>query len=130
MKTVSSWIRGLGTFALLAVTCISCGQSSNAAGTGIEGTITISPSHPGPTRVDEPNAAPLKNISFAVENETGAIADFTTDDVGKFRVSLKPGHYKISVKGANRIRRCGPFEVDVAAGRMTNVQWQCDSGMR
>lgn len=130
MKTVSSWIRALGACILLAVTCISCGQSSNATGTGIDGTITISPIHPGPTRVDQPNAAPLPNISFAVENETGAIADFTTDDLGKFRVSLKPGHYKISVKGEKRIRRCGPFEVDVAASGMTSVQWHCDSGMR
>ena len=99
-------------------------------GTGVEGTIMISPSHPGPTRVDEPNAAPLKNVGFAVENESGGVVNFVTDELGKFRVSLKPGHYKITVKGENRIRRCGPFEVDVAATGMTSVQWQCDSGMR
>jgi hypothetical protein len=99
-------------------------------GTGIEGTITISPSHPGPTLVSEPNAAPLKGVVFAIENESGHVTSFETDELGKFRVSLKPGHYKISVQGENRIRRCGPFEVDVAANRMTAVQRQCDSGMR
>ena len=98
--------------------------------TGVEGTITISPSHPGPTRENEPNAAPLPNLSFTVENEGGVIASFATDEQGRFRVSLKPGHYKVSVKGENRIRRCGPFEVDVAASGMTTVQWRCDSGMR
>ena len=24
----------------------------------------------------------------------------------------------------------GPFEADVALGKMTNVQWECDSGIR
>ena len=90
----------------------------------------ISPSHPGPTRVDEPNATPLADVGFEVANESGAVTTFITDTQGKFRVLLKPGHYKVSVKGENRIRRCGPFDVDVSANGMTSVQWQCDSGMR
>lgn len=130
MKTFSFRSPSFSAFTLLAIACISCGQSPGTMGTGVEGTITISPSHPGPTRVDEPNAAPMKNVEFAVENESGGVASFITDELGKFRVSLKPGHYKISVKGENRIRRCGRFEVDVAASGMTTVQWQCDSGMR
>jgi hypothetical protein len=28
------------------------------------------------------------------------------------------------------IGRYGPFDVDVAAGQMTKVEWQCDTGMR
>jgi hypothetical protein len=115
---------------MLALVCISCGQTPSTMETGIEGTVSISPSHPGPTRENEPNAAPLANLSFAVENDSGAVATFVTDEQGKFRVSLKPGHYKVSVRGENRIRRCGPFDVDVAVNGMTTVQWQCDSGMR
>ena len=130
MKTFSFRSPSFSAFTLLAIACISCGQSPGTMGTGVEGTITISPSHPGPTRVDEPNAAPMKNVEFAVENESGGVASFITDELGKFRVSLKPGHYKISVKGENRIRRCGPFEVDVDAGQATKVEWNCDSGMR
>ena len=56
---------------------------------------------------------------------------FTTDDQGRFRTALAPGHYKVSLKGkTSSIGRYGPFEVDVVAGQTTKVQWQCDSGMR
>ena len=130
MKSLSFPGLSFSAFTLLAIACISCGQTPGTVGTGIEGTITISPSHPGPTREDEPNAAPLKNVGFSVENESGGVASFVTDELGKFRVSLKPGHYKISFKGENRIRRCGPFEADVADGQTTKVEWNCDSGMR
>jgi hypothetical protein len=44
---------------------------------------------------------------------------------------LPPGHYKIFLKGRTTgIGRFGPFEADVAQGKMTNVQWECDSGIR
>ena len=111
--------------------CISSGQSPSGAGTGIEGIITISPSQPGPTRIDVSGSKPLANTAFVVENQKGEVTSFTTDDQGRFRVSLPPGHYKISLKGRkSSIGRFGPFEADVAPGKMTNVQWECDSGIR
>jgi hypothetical protein len=98
---------------------------------GIEGVIMISPARPGPIRADEPGSVPLANATFAVENNNGEVASFTTDDQGRFRVSLPPGHYKVSLKGRkSTIGHFGPFEVDVASGKMTNVQWECDSGLR
>jgi hypothetical protein len=72
---------GIAASVLLAALCISCSQ---ATGTGIEGTITISPSHPGPTLVSEPNAAPLKGVVFAVENESGHVTSFETDELDSF----------------------------------------------
>lgn len=99
--------------------------------TGIEGVITISPTHGGPIREDEPGSAGLANTEFEARDEKGAVASFTTDDQGRFRVSLPPGHYSVSRKGVQRkIGRFGPFEVDVLAGKMSKVQWNCDSGMR
>ena len=69
--------------------------------------------------------------TFGVEDNNGEVASFTTDDQGRFRASLAPGHYKVSLKGRkSSIGRFGPFEVDVVSGKMTNVQWECDSGMR
>jgi Carboxypeptidase regulatory-like domain len=99
---------------------------------GIEGVITVSPWRPGPVRVDEPGSKPLANATFVVETQANAVAsEFTTDAQGRFRVSLPPGHYKVSLKGKKSgVGKYGPFEVDVAAERMTPVQWQCDSGMR
>jgi hypothetical protein len=74
---------------------------------------------------------PLANARFVVEKNDAEVTSFITDDQGRFRVSLPPGHYKISLKGRkSSIGRFGPFEADVAQGKMTNVQWECDSGIR
>ena len=106
-------------------------QASSGAETGIEGVITISPAHAGPIRDDGPGSKPLVNATFAVENEKGSVASFTTDGQGHFRTSVPPGHYKVSMQGRkSSIGRFGPFEVDVVAGKMTSVQWECDSGIR
>src|SRR5207247_3102508 len=109
----------------------SIGQTPSGAETGIEGVITISPAQPGPIRADAPGSQPLANAAFVVQNENGEVASFTTDDQGHFRTPLPPGHYKVSMKGKRpRIGRYGPFEVDVVPGKMTKVQWECDSGIR
>ena len=107
------------------------GQARSSSESGIEGAITISPIQPGPIRADSPSSKPLANMAFVVENQNGEVASFTTDDQGRFRTSVPPGHYKVSMKGRkSTIGHFGPFEVDVVAGKMTNVQWECDSGIR
>ena len=120
---------------ILAVVVISgvflLGQTPFRAETGIEGVITISPAQPGPIRADSPGSQPLANAAFVVENQNGEVASFTSDDQGRFRISVPPGHYKVSIKGRkSSIGHFGPFEVDVAPGKMTTVQWECDSGIR
>ena len=111
--------------------CACTGQTPSGGESGIEGTITISPARPGPIRSDEAASVPLANATFVVENNNSEVASFTTNDQGRFRASLRPGHYKVSLKGRkSSIGRFGPFEVDVASGKMTNVQWECDSGIR
>ena len=111
--------------------CAAAGQTPSEVESGIEGTITISPSKPGPTRIDEAGSVPLANATFVVENNNAEVASFTTDEKGRFRVALPPGHYKAALKGRkSSIGRFGPFEFDVASGKMTNVQWECDSGIR
>jgi Prealbumin-like fold domain len=116
---------------IIMAVCVSTGQTPSAGESGIEGVITISPANPGPTRVDDVASKPLANATFAVEKNNGEVTSFITDGQGRFRVSLPPGHYKISLKGRkSSIGRFGPFEADVAPGKMTNVQWECDSGIR
>ena len=91
----------------------------------------IGPANPGPTRIGAAASAPVANASFAVEKNNGEVTSFTTDEQGRFRVGLPAGHYKISLKGRkSSIGRIGPFEADVDAGKMNNVQWECDSGIR
>jgi hypothetical protein len=116
---------------LVMAACVSAEQTPSGAETGIEGIITISPTQAGPVRDDSPASRPLANAPFAVENEKGEVASFTTDGQGHFRTSVPPGHYKVSMKGRkSSIGRFGPFEVDVVAGKMTRVRWECDSGIR
>ena len=105
--------------------------STSNTGTGIEGVISVSPAHGGPTRIDEPNSRGLPNVAFDVQNEKDVVTTFTTDEQGHFHVSLPPGHYKVSRSGRKTsIGHWGPFDVDVTAGQMTKVEWTCDSGMR
>lgn len=111
--------------------CASTGQTPSGGESGIDGIITISPAKPGPTRIDEAGAAPLANATFVIESNSREVGSFTTDDKGHFRLALPPGHYKVSLKDRKTsIGHFGPFEVEVAAGKMTNVQWECDSGIR
>ena len=106
---------------------VSWGQAA-ASGTGLTGVITVRPAHGGPVLVDEPDS-PLSGCEFTVHGQNGAVTSFATDADGRFLISLSPGHYSIAIK-ERRGRHCGPFEVDIAAGKMTTVQWLCDSGLR
>jgi hypothetical protein len=111
---------------------VSSGESDASRGTGIEGVVTVSPIRPGPIKKgsERPNVAPLPSAVFSVTNEKGTVTSFTTDGEGRFRLSLSPGHYVVSLAENRFPRPCGPFEIDVESGKMTKVEWRCDSGMR
>jgi hypothetical protein len=108
------------------------GTTSSGNGSGIEGTITMSPAHPGPLRIGEESSKPLPGTKFVVqkEGEAAPAASFTTDESGKFHVNLPPGKYTVVREGGRSIGRYGPWEVEVTEGKMTSVTWNCDSGMR
>ena len=99
--------------------------------TGIEGIISIGPTHGGPIRAGESASAPLANFDFVVASAVGEVAAFTTDGAGHFRIPLAPGRYSIKAKKPKgRFPRCGPFEVEVTAEGFNKVTWECDTGMR
>jgi hypothetical protein len=128
------WIRSIAIVLplLVAGVCGAHGQSNKVAETGIQGRVMVSPIRPGPTKKESefPNAAPLSNATFSVTSKQLVVTTFTTDAQGQFRLALKPGHYSF-VLAENRFPKpCGPFEIDVEAGKMTDVEWHCDSGMR
>ncbi len=109
---------------LVMTASFSSGQTQSGSGTGIEGVITFGPTQGGPIRADAPGSKPLASVTFVVENEKGAeVASFTTDDQGRFRVPVTPGHYTVSKEGKKRgVGHYGPFDVDVLAGQMTRVE--------
>jgi hypothetical protein len=92
----------------------------------------VTPIRPGPIRAgsESPSAAPLPNATFTVTSDGGAVTRFTTDTMGRFKVLLEPGHYVVLLSENRFPKPCGPFEINVKAGKMTDVEWRCDSGMR
>lgn len=119
------------TFSLILLFALVCCLNAPAADTGIEGVIAISPIHGGPVREGMPTSKPLANTAFVVENNSGIVKSFTTDERGGFHISLPPGRYTVRKEGWTRgIGKFGPFDVEVTPGKMTKVEWECDSGMR
>ncbi len=99
--------------------------------TGIEGVMTISPIHGGPIRQGVPSSGPLARTEFVVQQDERTVAEFVTDDAGRFQIALAPGTYTIVGKGPKRrIGSYGPKTVEVVAGRMMRVEWDFDTGMR
>ena len=100
-------------------------------GTGLEGSISLHGISGGPVKQGVPDSKPLANTTFVVKQGDLTITSFTTDDQGRFRISLPPGHYSISKKDWNsRVGFYGPFPVDITAGQIKKVQWNCDTGMQ
>ena len=102
------------------------------ADAGIEGVIRVGPTRGGPSRPGVSDSRPLTNTAFIVSKDDHVAASFTTDDQGKFHVSLAPGHYVVSARDerSGKLGSYGPFEVDLVAGQIKKVQWMCDTGMR
>ena len=129
MAHVNISIIGATLIALFSMTAVA--ETPPSGTSGIEGTIVVSPTRPGPIRKDEgPSVAPVRNTQFAIKAGDATVKTFTTDGEGRFQVALPPGHYVIlrEEPGA-RIGRWR-FEADVVAGQVTKVNWTADSGMR
>src|SRR5262245_178758 len=127
------WLRIIVITLLFLSVCSSVTRSESKTGnTGITGVIMVTPIRPGPVKKgsESPTAAPLPNASFTVTSDSGAVTRFTTDTTGHFKVLLEPGHYVVLLAENRFPKPCGPFEIDVEAGKMISVEWRCDSGMR
>lgn len=127
------WRRVVAISLLLLIVYPSIARSESRPGnTGITGVILVTPIRPGPIKKESesPKAAPLPHAAFTVTSDSGTTTRFMTDTIGRFEILLKPGHYAVSLAENRFPKPCGPFEVSVERGKMTNVEWRCDSGMR
>ena len=116
---------------LIALFAMTAGAETPSPGaSGIEGTVLVSPSRPGPITKDGPSVAPARNVQFLVKAGDATVKTFTTDGEGRFQVALPPGHYVVLREGAAPRVGSWRFEADVIAGQMTKVNWTADSGMR
>ena len=120
---------------LALLSCVVLAEPSSTASsnseTGLEGVITISPTHGGPIKQGEPESKPLPNVAFAVKEGDRTVATFKTDEQGRFRIPLPPGHYNVAAADqGHKFGKYGPFPVEVVAGKMTQAHWDCDIGLR
>ena len=119
---------GAAAVALLAMTTMA--ETPIPGASGIEGTVVVSPSRPGPITKDDPGVAPVRNTQFLVKAGDTTVKTFTTDAEGRFQVALPPGRYVVTPPGAAPPIGRWRFEADVVAGQITKVTWTADSGMR
>jgi hypothetical protein len=120
-----------GTLTFVSLVCISMNAQTNTDASGIEGNVTISPTHGGPIKAGEDDSAPMANVSFRVEAAGATITTFKTDGKGYFKVNLPPGHYAIRTEQPlMKGRGCGLSDVEVTAGGFKKVHLDCDSGLR
>jgi hypothetical protein len=117
---------------LIALVCMTAAaEMPSSITSGIEGTIVVSPSRPGPILKDEgPSVAPVANSQFVVKAGDAIVKTFTTDGEGHFQVALPRGHYVILAERVGTSVGRWRFEADVVAGQVTKVNWTADSGMR
>ena len=102
---------------------IAVSAPADAPGAGVEGIVMIGPI----------NAGPMAGATFDVKQGEHVVASFRTDEQGKFRLALAAGCYTTVVRDKTASAgNYGPFEFEVAADRMTVVEWHCDnsSGVR
>jgi hypothetical protein len=121
-------IIGATLIALMSMTAAA--ETAPSGTSGIEGTIVVSPSRPGPITKDGPSVAAARDLPFVVKAGEAIVKTFTTDGEGRFQVALPPGHYVIQREGETPRIGQWRFEADVVAGQMTKVNWTADSGMR
>jgi hypothetical protein len=118
----------IGVLILVLATCTI--YSPTPRGSGIEGQVLLGPMCPvvqeGQACPDQPYQATL-----TVTSRNGVqVAQFQSDEQGRFRVSLVPGEYVLHPESPNGI----PFAVDqsftVETGRYTQITVLYDSGIR
>src|SRR5437763_17222341 len=114
--------------ALLSMTAVA--ETPSPGTSGIEGTIVVSPTRPGPIRKEEgPSVAPVRNAQFAIKAGDATIKTFTTDGEGRFQVVLPPGQYVTVKEGAAAPIGRWRYRADVGANQMATVNWPADRVM-
>ena len=132
MVTIQASARILLMLGMVCLFVPSARMTAEAApGTGIEGSVRVGPIHGGPTKLGEPDSAPLANATFLVETAAGTIKTFTTDEHGHFKVDLPPGRYAIRAERTGmKGRGCGLTDIEVTGTGFKQVTLECDTGMR
>jgi hypothetical protein len=118
----------IGVLILALATCSI--YSPTPRGSGIEGQVLVGPMCPvvqqGQECPDQPYPATL-----TVNGLNGVpIAQFRSDDQGRFQVMLVPGEYILHPESPNGLPFAGDQSFTVETGRYTQITVHYDSGIR
>ena len=118
---------------LAKILLLACANASAATvPTGVSGIVHRTPAHPGPQRIGESGRAPMVGAVVQVlDADHRVVARVTTGTDGRFSAAVPAGQYSVEVDvGAAVLPRCGTAEASVHDGQVTDVEIECDSGMR
>lgn len=126
-RAMRMYVLGLGALTVLSGPCMGMDHF-----TGVSGTVSMSPAHPGPQHAGEPDASPYQNAMVQLRDAQGrVVARATTNAQGQFTVALPAGTYAIRVDTQRTaLPRCETVEVTVHPDQIAHVAILCDSGMR
>jgi hypothetical protein len=99
-------------------------------GTGVRGRVAAGPTCPV-ERADQP--CPLNPVHGRVDALDPAgrtVAHATTDEVGRYAISLPSGEYTLRVVTDGPFPRCRDTAVSVTAGPPVSADIDCDTGIR
>jgi hypothetical protein len=118
----------MGVLILVLATCSI--YNPTPRGSGIEGRVLIGPMCPvvqqGQSCPDQPYQATL-----TVRNSNGLqIAQFQTDEQGRFNIPLVPGEYILHPESPNGVPFAGDQSFVVETGQYTQLTVHYDSGIR
>lgn len=119
-------------FAFIAVASWVVGAHAQAAQTGIEGTVSVSPAAPGAQRPGASSAARLANASVQLSDCQGhVVAQAASNEEGQFTLRVPAGDYQIQASPpTSPFPRCKASSVRVSPDRLTRVDIVCNSGIQ
>ena len=106
-------------------------SSASSGSSGLIGRVNVSPTCPGPQKVDEVCSAPLAKAQVLLLDGSGmTVGAATTSEQGTFEIAALAGTYRVRVAIAGRLPNCPVVPVTVSADQFAVVEIACDSGMR
>lgn len=122
-----SRLMGWLTCALIATGAAAASSGSS----GVQGTVTLSPSCGGPQREGIACSAPYADVELRLITSAGAVLGSTrTSATGHYQLTVPAGRYRVQVMTPVKITRCPSPEVVVVAKQTSVADIECDSGMR
>ena len=116
------------------LTCalIATGAAAASGGSsGVQGTVTLSPTCGGPQREGVACNAPYADVEMRLLASGGAtVASTRTSAAGHYLLAAPAGRYRVQVMTPVRITRCPSPEVVVNTKETSVADIECDSGMR